>query len=304
MHRVIRTFIAITGAALLAPHLPAQPDGGPPAGKWLNRVTVGGIHQFEAGLDAGGDIGLSRLSAEYDGMMFLKDDRSFGMALDYIADDYSFSGDTGLGGNPPWGNVRELSASVFYATPIGSDWMLRIAPTLRSAGEASASTSDTYIFGGVIAATKEISETLTLGLGAGIFTGLAETRGYPFIAINWKFAENWALRNPFRPGPAGPAGLEISYTAGSWEFGFGGAYRSYRFRLDKQGDLPNGIGEYNAVPLFLRATYTFAPFLTADVYAGGIVGGSIELEDSDGNDLIRSDYDLAPLVALSITGRF
>jgi len=44
--------------------------------------------------------------------------------------------------------------------------------------------------------------------------------------------------------------------------------------------------------------------LTLDAYAGMLVGGSIEIEDSDGNDLVKSDFDPAPLIAISISGRF
>jgi hypothetical protein len=226
------------------------------------------------------------------------------LGIDYDADLFSFTGDEGLGSLEPWGTVNTFSLAIGYTGKLGEDWSLRIAPSITASGESSASFSDSLRYGGVLAFTRTFKETLTLGLGAAIFSGLEETRVFPFIAVRWAFAPGWTLQNPFRPGPAGPAGLEVAYKTDTWEFGFGGSYRSFRFRLADGGLGDHGIGEYSNVPLFVRASRPIGQHLTLDAYAGMLVGGSIEIEDSDGDDLVKSDFDPAPLIAISISGRF
>ena len=56
------------------------------------------------------------------------------------------------------------------------------------------------------------------------------------------------MGNALPAGPTGPAGLELVYRPGEdWRFGpLGGAYRSVRFRLDRNGDVPSGIGSEKA----------------------------------------------------------
>lgn len=302
-NRLVQT-VLLSFLACGAPALIAQPVGKLPAGTTIHALTGTAVYQFDAKIDAGGDIGLTRLGVGYDLMRSLGNDRAIGLGIDYDADLFSFSGEDGLGALEPWGTVNTLSLAVGYTGKLGEDWSFRVAPSISASGESSASFSDSLRYGAVFAFTREFSKTLTLGLGAGVFSGLEETRAFPFIAVRWAFAPGWTLQNPFRPGPAGPAGLEVAYKTDTWEFGFGGSYRSFRFRLADDGYVANGIGEYNTVPLFARASRPIGRYLTLDAYAGMVVGGSIELADSAGNDLTKSDFDTAPLIALSISGRF
>ena len=95
-------------------------------------------------------------------------------------------------------------------------------------------------------------------LGAGIVRQIDETKVFPFLIVHWQIDDKWLLSNPFRAGPAGGAGLELSYALDdNWELAGGGAYRSYRFRLKENGPTPNGVGENRFVPLFARVTRKF-----------------------------------------------
>jgi hypothetical protein len=82
---------------------------------------------------------------------------------------------------------------------------------------------------------------------------------FPYITVNWQMTERLRLINPSRTSPAGPAGLELVYAIDKyWETGLGAAYRSYRFRLEEDGPIPNGIGEYKTVR-FCPYAYKFTP---------------------------------------------
>jgi hypothetical protein len=275
-----------------------------PAGTITTRADATFIQQFASDLDDGGDLGVTSAGFSGDFIRSLDAGRSIGLGLGYMADFFSFGGDAGPGNLDPWDTIHNLTLSGSYATPFRDDWNFRIAPSITAAGESSASVSDSLTYGAVFAFTRQFSDTLTLGLGAGVFTGLEDTRGFPLLAIRWNFAPGWTLQNPLHPGPAGPAGLEVAYATDTWEFGIGGAYRSYRFRLADDAPTPDGIGEYTSVPLFFRASRPITENIKLNLFGGVLFGGSIELENSNGGGLVDSDFDPAPILAFSLSGRF
>ena len=76
-----------------------------------------------------------------------------------------------------------------------------------------------------------------------MFHQFYETKVFPFPVIDWQIDDHWKLTNPFQAGPAGGAGLELNYAFNErWEMGIGGSYRSYVFRLSRDGPVGNGIG--------------------------------------------------------------
>ena len=128
---------------------------------------------------------------------------------------------------------------------------------------------------------------------------------FPFIVINWKINEQLRLSNPFRAGPAGPAGLELIYSPQrNWELGVGGAYRSYRFRLDDTSAVPNGIGENEFLAGFLRVQRKLGSKWSLDLATGALFAGELTIENSDGNGRGEDKYDTAPFVALTLEGKF
>jgi len=113
------------------------------------------------------------------------------------------------------------------------------------------------------------------------------------------------LANPFRPGPAGPAGLELSYRIGSdWDLAAGAAYRSERFRLKNSGLFQNGIGESSLIPVWARISRNVGSNFYLDFYAGAMLGGVVSIDDRKGNRVTSDNYDPAPFLALAITSRF
>jgi Domain of unknown function (DUF6268) len=297
-------FAAGALALVLAPALFGQPGGQLPPGTTVSSVDTTFIQQFNTDLDAGGDFSVSSIGARYNLFHSLGEGRSLGGSLGYRADSFDFGGAGGLGKINPWDTIHSLNLAGLYGTPLGEDWYFRMAPSLTLAGESSASVGDSLIYGGVFTFSRTFSENLTLGIGAGVFSDLEEINGFPILAVRWEFAPGWTLQNPLRPGPTGPAGLEVSYKADDWDLGIGAAYRSYRFRLADEASVPGGIGEYTSNPLFLRASRSINRSFNFDIYGGVLLGGSLKVDDSGGDTLVDSDFEAAPFVAISLTGRF
>ncbi len=295
---LFRTHLALAAILLAVPIARAQPAGGPPQG-WSQRVNVGAVYQADADLDQGGSFSVARFFIGADFLRPLDPETAIGFSLGAGFDAYSFDEIAA-----PWEDVTRLDASFTYSRKISPEWAVRITPSVQSSFEDGASLSDGIVAGVIASATHTFREDLRLGLGIAAFTGLEETRAFPFLAIDWKISEIWSVRNPFRPGPAGPAGIEVVRAGDAWEFALGGAYRSYRFKLAEDFPVPDGIAEHNGVPLFVRATRKLDQRWELDLYAGMVMAGRLELEDEDGRNAGKSDFDPAPLVALTLQGRF
>jgi hypothetical protein len=84
----------------------------------------------------------------------------------------------------------------------------------------------------------------------------------------------------------------------------GGAYRSFRFRLDENGPIPNGIGEESLYPAYLRLSRALGPGMTISLYGGAALAGKLTLQNKRGHDIDEANYDAAPLISVSISGKF
>ena len=180
-----------------------------------------------------------------------------------------------------------------------------MSPSVQWAGETHANWDDALSYGAVGAISYEFRPDTVIGLGAGVYSNIEKTTVFPFITVNWQITERLRLINPFRTSPAGPAGLEIAYAFDKyWETGLGAAYRSYRFRLDEDGPIPNGVGEHKTVPVFARFSYKFAPTVRIDVYGGASFVNKIRIHAQDGDELFSTKTDIAPLIGLTFMARF
>lgn len=304
-----RVFLAFVGAlwTVAVPVASAQTPGGLPAGAppFSASVAAGYLNEFGTSVSGGGDFRVSRAFVAAD-LTFTTDSKALpGLGLTYDRDEYSFSGPSGLAASSPWGTIHRVGFSPSLIYPIAPDWRLLVAPSIGYAGEEGADPGDALVYGAVVSASKTVGRDLVLGLGAGAFRQIERWRVFPFLVVRWRINDRWKLSNPLRVGPAGPAGLELSYSPdGNWEAGIGGAYRSYRFRLDEDGNVPGGIGEVRGIPLFARLSRSWRQGWRADMYAGVVLGGKLALESGGGDKIGSASYDPAPLAALVVTRKF
>ncbi len=269
-------------------------------------VSVSPLYQSKVNIDGGGEFKLSSLFLRFKARQSVSSTTSVGLNLKYDLDDYDFSGTTEFGGAQPWNDVRRFGIGVPVFTRFENNWSLGISPSVDWLQEDGADSGDSLSYGATTFVFKSLTRDKRLGLGAGIFRTVDDdTRIFPFIAVDWRFNERWRLSNPFEADALGPAGLELTYSFNDrWHLGGGGVYRSFRFRLDREGVAPNGIGENKGIVSYLRLKREAESGLEVDFYAGAILNGELELKDSNGNELASSGFDTAPFAAITLSVEF
>lgn len=269
------------------------------------RFSYTPIYQLDTDMDSGGSFDVQRHLLRFDIARFIDRHWTVGLGLSFDYERWNFSDIDGLAGVDIWDEIFRpgISIPVFFST--GNHWRLGIIPSLDLAGASGAETSESLSYGVVLSAAYAFGPDLVLGLGGGIFERLDQSELFPYVVIDWKISDRVRLTNPFRAGPVGPAGLELVYTPdGTLEMGAGGAYRSYRFRLDDSSAVADGIGEVNFWASFIRVGWRLGAHFRFDINGGALVGGSIAIEDENGNGLGETDHDPAPFIGATVKGRF
>jgi len=297
------TFILLFVTAAQSPAQMGPPGNDGKKVSW--KASLVPIYQFNANLSDGGSFKASRLFFNAGGDFNVARSTQLGIGFSYDIENYDFSGNTKFPGGSPWNKVHRIGFNAGLQQQFGQRWSAFFRPSIQWSAETDANLSSAATYGAVFGGSYTFGRTLTLGLGASAFRDIEQTRFFPFITLFWQITPKWRLANPFRPGPSGPAGLEVSYTPNErWQFGLGGAWRSFRFRLDGEGIAPDGVGENNFVPVYVRATRTILPRLDIDLYAGALFGGELVVEDNKGRKLISDQHDAAPFIGLSFIGKF
>ena len=263
------------------------------------------LYQFPSHVDGGGSLSVLTLIFSADLSKQVNEKLGAGVRFSYIFDDYNFSGLTAFPVPHPWSSVHTFGIDFPLIYSLNDKWKLHLIPTGQFSGEDGARFGSSLSYGGVVAVSHVFGPNLELGMGLGVYSNLATISVYPYPIVEIKLGERFKFTNPFPAGPAGPAGGELAYSLNKhWAIGVGGAYRSPRFRLDSNGPLRNGIGEYRSIPIFARLTYEQSHALKIDVYGGVSLFNEIYIHKSNGDEIYRSQQDLAPLIGLSISGSF
>lgn len=276
-----------------------------PVGGTVTSAVLSGIAQFDTNLDTGGRFRWSGGLASGTVLHQFARNIAAGLDVQYEYQSYHFDSPTAFHGIAPWRNVQQPQIGATFLFGLSEEWTVMASPSLSWAYESGADTGEALTYGGVIAVTRDFSPTLSIGVGAAVFRQIYETETFPFLAVDWQIDRHWKLSNPFAAGPTGPAGLELSYTFDdNWEAGFGGSYRSYAFRLDRNGPVPDGIGEQRFIPVFVRLSRNLGPRAQVDVYAAGLANGRLTVKNRNADDLVAEDYSFAPTLALTLRYRF
>jgi hypothetical protein len=259
----------------------------------------------DADLDGGGELGSTQASFGLGYDWSRGRGEAVGVSFGVGMNDYDLSSGSAIPGAEAWGRVTELDLGMNWRRPVGDSGMLFIAPNLGMARGEGADWEESLQFGLIASYGYRVSSTLTFGIGAGIFTGLEETSGFPVLLVNWQISDDWRIGNSFRSGPSGPAGLELAYTpAPGWEVALGGGWRSDRFRLDENGSNPNGIGEVEGVPVYLRVSWDATETLSLGLFGGIFASGEVTTETEGGFELADEDLDSTPFFGISASSRF
>ena len=285
---------------------PAKATGQENTGPQNNyRFSYTPIYQFETDLDSGGQFDVQRHFLRFDMSRSIDTHWTVGLGLSFDYEVWNFSNIAELHSVDLWDEIIRpgMSIPIFYAP--SRNWRFGLIPSINYAGASGADPSESLSYGTVVSGAYAFGPRLMLGLGAGIFERLDQFEMFPYVVINWKISEQFRLTNPFPAGPVGPAGMELVYSpVSSVEMGIGGAYRSYRFRLDDSSTVADGIGDMSFWAPFLRVGWKLSGAYRVDINTGLLMDGSITIEDADGHELGETDFDAAPFVGVTLKGRF
>jgi hypothetical protein len=277
----------------------------PRSGTTATSLTASVLTQLDTDIDRGGNFSWSGADINAGVTHTFTTAFSAGISAKLGAERWSFDGPSAFGASAPWGTIYRPGVGLNVGYRATRDLSVFVAPQVEWAYEAGASASDAMNYGAIVGVTKSFSPDLILGVGAGAFRQIDRNFYFPFVIVNWKITESLRLSNPLQAGPTGGAGLELAYSwPNAWELAAGAAFREYRFRLNADGPTPDGLGQNQGVPLFLRLTRNFGPAARIDLYAGAVVGGELKLINAAGGTVQSSKYGTAPLLALSATARF
>lgn len=301
---MMRLFFALAFVAASTAVL-AQPSG-EGRSPWQTFIEGGVVHQIDTDLDEGGSYSATRASIEA-GLAFATGPRdSIGVSLGYTRDDYRFDGSSGLAGRDPWGSLHEYRVSVPWRKGFGERINAFALPSLRWSAESGGDLGDAMTAGLIAGANYRVSDRLSIGPGIGVFDEIEDSVNvFPILLIDWQITETLALETGGGLGATRGPGLQLNSTAiEGWTLSLGGRYETYRFRLDDDGAVPDGVGEEKGVAMFLAASYRSSPGVSVSVLAGLELDGKLRLEDSNGDKILSDDADPAPFVGFAFRARF
>ena len=294
------TALALT---MLCAPVSAQPRQAP--GQTSVFVGVTGLTQFNTNVVDGGSFNWQDASANVNVTRQFTSDWAAGVSARYGYQNWSWSNLQTLGGQAPWTAINTPALGMNFAYSPSPEWRFGFAPTIEWSGETGTGTGGTATYGAVVSGSRTFSKNLTLGLGAGVFRQIDQTKVFPFLVVNWNITDRLKLSNPLPAGPAGGAGLELSYALDeSWTLGGGGAYRSYKFRLNENSPVANGVGQNSFVPIFARLSYRIDKTASLDLYAAATTAGRLSATDSEGTRQLSTNYQTGFAMALTLSKRF
>lgn len=276
-----------------------------PVGTTTTSAAVTGLNQFDTGISGGGSFNWSEANANVNVTRQFTSDFAAGMSVRYYYQNWNWTDPHGFGGRSPWTSINTPALGMNFSYTPAPDWRIGFAPTVEWSGESGTGTSGTATYGAVVSVAHTFSSDLMLGVGAGVFRQIDENKVFPYLLVNWKITDKLRLGNSLPAGPAGGAGLELSYNlTDRLLVGVGGAYRTYRFRLNDNGPVPGGIGQNSLVPIFGRVSYQFDTGTRLDLYGAATTAGRLSTTDNSGNTVYSENYKTGLAIALTVSQRF
>lgn len=262
--------------------------------------------QGKADIDGGGEVGANRFDVGMLGRWDPLDRLRWVNSGFFSINDYNFDGG-GFAAGDPWGTILTLRLASTLRWALNDQWGVFGGGVFIFSSETSANWGDSFSGGGQAGFDFRPSKTLYVAIGAAVITQIEDdARITPAIILNWQPAEQWAVRVGSVPASGGAAAAgEVAYRiADPIEIGFGLLYNQRRFRLNDSGPVRDGVGEDNTMPLRFRVGWNITPDIGLHLLAGAAFAGEVRIDDSNGNELNKQNYDPAPYLGLRFVGGF
>lgn len=261
----------------------------------------------ETDIDNGGAFAVARGYGAAQAVVTLTSRVSVRLLAMYDFSRYDFSDTTRFGGSDPWNNVHTVRLGGVLNYGISERWAAFGGGFVSYAGEDGARFADSVTGGTLLGASYQWSERLTSQFGVTLSSELEDDVSvFPFLGINWRFADDWTLRSAaLDAGSAGGGGLEVAWQAlEETTISLGVVYLSRSFRLDDQGFAPGGVGRERRLPVFLRITQKLGAHTSVSLLGGVVLAGQLSADDAVGRELFEDDFDATPFVGVNVGLRF
>lgn len=205
-------------------------------------------------------------------------------------------------------DIDEFSLAFPVRIAAGERARVFITPSVTFNGEDGVSFSDGSFYSLVGGIGWQLSPRLFIGPGLGVAETLVEDDGtsvFPFLVVDWQFADQWSLTTGSGFAASRGPGLRLAYEPNdTWEISLEARLEEFEFQLDDRNPISNGAGRDNSVPVVLIAQYKPSDRVTLSGFAGVATGGSLELFDADGRKVFDEDYDTTSLFGLAASFSF
>lgn len=274
--------------------------------RWAVKLNGNVEHMFNTDIDGGGKFNITRLGVNQDAAFTVTERLrvTFGATYNYY--NFDFSGNQGFAGLRPWRNVNISNNSMRVTYAVNENWGVFAMPIISYGAEFNAPFWDSFTLGGLAGVSYTTGPDFRIGVGGFVGSRLEDSViGYPVAFLDWGITEQLRLttlasgaRNDFGPK------AELSYDfLNGLKIATNVGYEFNRFRLEKDGNFPKGIGDFKAMPWVGRVSYDLTRYLTVNGYGGLLFFGQLELENKNGKRIRKEDFDTAPFVGGSITIR-
>jgi len=304
---ILATLILTVPVSVLAQNEPEKPAAGPPAEGWTSFTRGGAVYQFDAELDNGAEFSSSRFNIEAGTGYNWTRRNAVALTLSYSLDDYSFSDDSaGTDSLNPWDEIHTVSLSLPVRWGVTDNWSSFFIPSVSSTGENGAEFSDTITGGFLGGFAYRFGDKLSIGPGLGVVSQLEDDATiFPILIIDWQITDKLSLETGRGLAATLGPGLTLNYQVNpKWNAAVGGRIEKLRFRLDSDGETPDGIGEDSSFPLFASVTHRFTPKAAVSLVGGLELDGELRREDKDGNKIASESYDPATFLGLTFNIRW
>lgn len=259
----------------------------------------GAKFHFDADLDDGGDVAVSRVQAGADFVLALTDRVELTLAPDAEFSFYDFGGLNSLAAEEIIEDAYRQRYEARVLIRANDRWSILTGGNLTWAAEFDADTSDSMTGGGFVSANYAVSPKLILGAGVAVQSRLEESAWvFPFPFVEWRFAERWQLT-------ARGVGGQLSYTPSeAWTIFARGGWEPREFRLRDDGPVPEGILRDERIVIDFGASYRPGAHVELTATLGLTPWNEYEVQDSGGSTLREDEAETHLNAGAGVTLRF
>lgn len=248
---------------------------------------------FRSDLDESGSISIARSLLGATLGWRTSDQLQFGVDIAGEYSHYSFRDASGLGAgiSDPLSDALQVTITPSARWAIDDHWVATVAGLLRFAGELGADVGDSITGGGFVTIGYQFTEDLLVSLGVGVLSRLEDDADViPLIGVEWRVDETFSV---FTEGTG--VGL-FARLDEAWSVKLFGRWDSRDFRLDDDGENPEGVLRDEAVSIGVDLIWRPGRAVDVSVGTGAVVYHNYELLDESGDELGDDDGDVAPFI--------